>query len=101
MKKLFVMALLLASTTAHAGAIKEVAIMAMDDVEETLNLSNPDFRYVVKGQGFTTADDSTGTAIQTLVEIRNLITLQVRQWDCVTQFNKTPEFFEITYTICK
>ncbi len=101
MKKLFVMALLLASSTAHAGAIKEVAIMAMDDVEETLNLQNPDFRYVVKGQGFTEADDSDGTAIQTLVELRNLITLQSREWTCTTQFHKTPEFFEISYTICK
>ncbi|QDK47217.1 hypothetical protein DOM22_19620 [Bdellovibrio sp. ZAP7] len=101
MKKLFVMALLLASSTAHAGAIKEVAIMAMDDVEETLNLLNPDFRYVVKGQGFAEADDSTGTAIQTVVEIRNLITFQVREWNCTTQFHKTPEFFEITYTVCK
>lgn len=101
MKKLFVMALLLASSTAHAGAIKEVAIMAMDDVEQTLDLLNPDYRHVVKGQGFTQADDSDGTAIQTVVEIRNLITAQVREWNCVTQFHKTPEFFEITYTICK
>lgn len=101
MKKLLVIALLFASTTAQAGRIKEVAIMAMDDVEETLNLQNPDFRYVVKGQGFTEADDSDGTAIQTLVELRNLITLQSREWTCTTQFHKTPEFFEISYTICK
>ncbi|WP_413585772.1 hypothetical protein [Bdellovibrio sp. HCB274] len=101
MKKLLVIALLFASTTAHAGRIKEVVIMATEDVEQTLNLLNPDFRYVIKGQGFTEADDSTGTAIQTVVAVRNLITMQTREWTCTTQFHKAPEFFEITYTICK
>ncbi|MEK2689349.1 hypothetical protein [Bdellovibrio sp. GT3] len=100
MKKLLVIALLFASATAQAGRIKEVVIMATEDVEQTLDLLNPDYRYTIKGQGFTQADDSAGTAIKTIVNVRNLITLQTREWTCVSQFHKTPEFFEITYTIC-
>lgn len=99
MKTFLVIALLMASA-AHAGDIKEIGIMATEDVEITLDLSNPDYRSKILNQGLITATDGADVAVQTTVKIQNLITGRTKEWTCVTQFVKTPTFFEIWSTIC-
>ena len=99
MKKFLVIALLMAST-AHAGGVKEIGIMATEDVEETLDLSSPDYRYKILSQGLIPATDGADVAVQTTVKLQNLITGQTKEWTCVTQFVKTPTFFDIWSTIC-
>jgi len=98
-KKFLVIALLMAST-AHAGDIKELGIMATEDVEETLNLLDLDYRYRVVDQGFADAIEGADVAVKTSVKVQNLITGQTKEWTCVTQFVKTATFFDIFATIC-
>ncbi|MFM6929345.1 MAG: hypothetical protein ACKOX6_12835 [Bdellovibrio sp.] len=99
MKKFLVIALLMAST-AHAGGIKELSILATEDVEETLNLLDLDYRYKIVTQDFAEKTEGADVAVQTVVKVQNLITGQTKEWTCVTQFVKTATFFDIFSTIC-
>ncbi|MGE5086432.1 MAG: hypothetical protein ACM3MG_09050 [Bacillota bacterium] len=99
MKKFLVIALLMAST-AHAGDIKELSALATADVEDTLDLLDLDYRYKIVSQDFGEKTEGSDIAVQTIVKVQNLITGQTKEWTCVTQFVKTPKFFDIFSTIC-
>ncbi|WP_347355804.1 hypothetical protein [Bdellovibrio sp.] len=99
MKKLLVFALL-ASSTAFAGRVDEIQIMTTEDVEFTLNLWNtPGRTYEITYQNFTQASEGHDLAVETKLIVTNAGQGN-QEWTCVTQFVKTPRFFEITKTVC-
>ncbi|MBV2167191.1 MAG: hypothetical protein KUL82_00680 [Bdellovibrio sp.] len=100
MKKLLVF-VLLAASPAFAGRIDEIVIMTTESVEETLNLLNGDQTYEITSQDFTTAAPGNELAVETQLVVRNMHTGRNQEWTCVTQFVKTPKFFEVSETVCK
>lgn len=97
MKKLLVFILLIGST-AFAGRVDEIGIMAMEDSEFTLGL-NASMNYEMTYQNFTTPLQGMDLAVKTEFTVQNSDgTKQV--WTCVTQFVKTPKFFNISKTDC-
>ncbi|WII72754.1 hypothetical protein QJS83_02575 [Bdellovibrio sp. 22V] len=100
MKKLLVFALLAASP-AFAGRIDEIVIMTTESVEETLSLLDADKTYQITYQDFTTPDQGYDLAVQTKLNVRNVHSGRNQEWTCVTQFVKTPRFFDVSKTDCK
>lgn len=98
MKKLLVFALLAASP-AFAGRIDEIQIMTTEDVEFTLNLWQNRESYQITYQNFTTPTEGHDLAVKTELVVKNP-NQGNQEWTCVTQFVKTPRFFEITKTVC-
>ncbi|CAE81184.1 hypothetical protein AB1A81_17560 [Bdellovibrio bacteriovorus] len=98
MKKLLVFALLAASP-AFAGRVDEIQIMTTEDVEFTLNLWQNRASYQITYQNFTTPSEGHDLAVQTKLVV-NMPNQGNQEWTCVTQFVKTPRFFEITKTVC-
>ncbi|UOF00481.1 hypothetical protein ACES2L_15815 [Bdellovibrio bacteriovorus] len=97
MKRLFIFILLIGST-AMAGRVDEIGIMAMEDAEFTLGL-NAFMNYEVTYQDFTTPEKEHDLAVKTEITL-NKVDGTKHVWTCVTQFVKTPKFFEITKTDC-
>ncbi|KYG68896.1 hypothetical protein AZI87_06615 [Bdellovibrio bacteriovorus] len=100
MKKLLIF-ILLAASPALAGRIDEIVIMTTESVEETLDLWNTDKTYEITYQDFTTPDQGFDLAVKTKLNVKNVRESQNQEWTCVTQFVKTPRFFDVSKTDCK
>ena len=100
MKKLLVFALFL-SATAHAGRMDEIVIMTQESIAQTLNLAGG-LEHTIQfvSQDFVKANPYRDLAVETKVLVTNVPTIQKHEWTCVTQFVKTPKFFEVSETNC-
>lgn len=96
MKKLLAF-LLLWTLPASAGKMKEIAIMATESVEAVIGI-NPDFLQITDQRLVNV--EGMDLAVQTKVFITVPWRDGKQEWTCLTQFVKTPQFFEVLKTEC-
>ncbi|GEM_PF-1731381 len=99
MKKLLVFALL-AAVPAMAGRMDEIVIMTTESVEQSLGLLDPNVTYQITSQDFTKAAVARDLAVKTELVVTKVDSGKSQEWTCVTQFVKTPRFFEVSETDC-
>lgn len=96
MKKMLV-CLLLMALPASAGKMKEIAIMATESVEAAMGI-NPDFMQITDQR--LVSVEGMDLAVQTKVFITVPWRDGKQEWTCLTQFVKTPQFFDVLETNC-
>lgn len=100
MKKLLAFALFFASP-AWAGRMDEIVMMTLQSVSTTLGVNHDEISVKVTSQDFTKAAPQRDLALKSILLLTNVNTQENQEWTCVTQFVKTPKFFEVSETECK
>lgn len=100
MKKLLAF-ILFASSPALAGRMDEIVIMTSESIEATLGLNQSGLNYEITYQDFIKAAPGRDLAVLSKVLVTNSYNQENQEWTCVTQFVKTPKFFEVSETECK
>lgn len=91
--------ILMLSSAAFAGNFKEISIMAGDSVLEYL--SDGDHTYQILKQQLIRTEGNSSFAVETTVQATSIHSARVTVWNCISQFVKTNDFFEVSKTGCK
>lgn len=96
MKKLLA-CLLLWTLPASAGKMKEIAIMATESIEALMSI-DPDYIQITDQR--LVSVEGMDLAVQSKVFVTVPWRDGKQEWTCLTQFVKTPQFFEVLKTSC-
>ncbi len=94
MRKLIILALLITSTMASAGRMKDIYIDTMDSIVSVLGTSEDYIR--VKSQKFVSVQDAD-IAVATIIQD----IYSGEYFECITKFDKRESGFQLRNTACR